>query len=171
MGVMTEPAADAPPEAWAPEDVALYRAQAPRLLALAAALAGPSEADDVVSAAVLRSFTTPGWRDVAEPAAYLTRAVVNEVRSGHRRSLRRSAREARYALGRPKADRPADHDPPDPALLAALAHLPLRQRAVTFLTYWADLTPADVAAELGISEGSVRKHLARARATLRRELG
>ena len=54
--------------------------------------------------------------------------------------------------------------------MAALAGLPLRQRAVVFLTYWADLTPAAVAVELGISEGSVRQHLARARRTLRRTL-
>ena len=52
----------------------------------------------------------------------------------------------------------------------ALAALPVRQRAVVFLTYWADQTPAAIAAELGISEGSVRQHLARARRTLRRTL-
>ncbi|MCU1371807.1 MAG: putative polymerase subfamily sigma factor [Ilumatobacteraceae bacterium] len=167
MGVMTEPAADAPPLGWPPEDVALYEAHAPRLLALAAALAGPSDADDVVANAVLRSFTSPGWRTVANPGAYLTRAVVNEVRAGHRSAMRRSAREARYA-GRDETTRP-DGDP-DPDLLAALARLPVQQRAVTFLTYWADLTPAGVAAELGISEGSVRKYLARARSTLRKGL-
>lgn len=175
MVVMTEPAEAAPPGTWAPEDVALYRAHAGRLVALAAALAGPSDADDVVSAAVLRSFTTPAWRTVADPSAYLTRAVVNEVRASYRRSMRRHAREARYALHRAGGDRPAEAPPDDrhpaPELLAALARLPLQQRAVTFLTYWGDLAPAAVAAELGISEGAVRKHLARARSTLRRELG
>lgn len=58
----------------------------------------------------------------------------------------------------------------DPELLATLLRLPLQQRAVTFLTYWADLAPAAVADQLGISDGSVRRHLARARATLRKEL-
>lgn len=167
MGVMTEPAADAPPQGWAVEDVALYEAQAPRLLALAAALAGPSEADDVVSAAVLRSFTTPGWHQVANRSAYLTRAVVNEVRARHRSALRRSAREARYTR---RSDPVQDTEASDPDLLAALARLPLQQRAVTFLTYWGDLTPAAVAAELDISEGSVRKYLNRARSTLRKGL-
>lgn len=52
-----------------------------------------------------------------------------------------------------------DEDPV-PELLAALAALPLQQRAVTFLTYWGDLGPAAVAIELDISEGSVRKYLA-----------
>ncbi|WP_421119199.1 RNA polymerase sigma factor [Aquihabitans daechungensis] len=164
---MTDPAAGTRPQGWAPEDVALYAAQAPRLLALAAALAGPSNAEDIVSAAVLRSFTTPGWPQVTSPSAYLTRAVVNEVRAGHRSALRRAAREARYLR---RADPAPDLPDSDPELLAALARLPLQQRAVTFLTYWGDLTPAAVAAELGLSEGSVRKYLSRARSTLRKGL-
>jgi RNA polymerase sigma factor (sigma-70 family) len=45
--------------------------------------------------------------------------------------------------------------------------LSLRQRAVVVLAYWADLTPDDIADRLGISEGAVRRHLARARARLR----
>ncbi|MEZ5139865.1 MAG: hypothetical protein R2711_14195 [Acidimicrobiales bacterium] len=166
---MTEPAADAPPEAWAPEDVALYRAQAPRLLALAAALAGPSEADDVVSAAVLRSFTTPGWREVTEPAAYLTRAVVNEVRSGHRRSLRRSAREARYARSpegrstrRPRPARPgAARRAGPPAAAPAGGHVPhLLGRP----------RPGRRRRRARISEGRSAS-TSPGRATLRRELG
>lgn len=167
MGVMTEPAADARVRGWASHDIALYEAQAPRLLALAAALAGPSDADDVVSSAVLRSFTTPGWGQVANPQAYLTRAVVNEVRARHRSALRRSAREARYA---PRDEPVRDPEAPDADLLAALARLPLQQRAVIFLTYWGDQAPAAIAAELDISEGSVRKYLNRARSTLRKGL-
>ena len=52
----------------------------------------------------------------------------------------------------------------------ALAGLSPQQRAVVYLTYWDDLTPAQVAALLGVSEGSVRKQLARAREQLRRVL-
>jgi RNA polymerase sigma factor (sigma-70 family) len=48
--------------------------------------------------------------------------------------------------------------------------LSLRQRAVVFLTYWEDLGPASVAELLGISEGAVRRHLARARARLKEVL-
>jgi DNA-directed RNA polymerase specialized sigma24 family protein len=39
-----------------------------------------------------------------------------------------------------------------------------------FLTYWADQTPADIAEVLDVSEGTVRKQLARARARLREVL-
>jgi RNA polymerase sigma-70 factor (ECF subfamily) len=51
-----------------------------------------------------------------------------------------------------------------------VASLSARQRAVVFLTYWADLDGRGVAEMLGISEGSVRRHLHLARETLRRRL-
>lgn len=46
----------------------------------------------------------------------------------------------------------------------ALAHLTPQQRAVIFLAYWEDLAPPQIAATLAVSEGTVRKQLARARA-------
>ena len=52
----------------------------------------------------------------------------------------------------------------------ALASLSEQQRAVVFLTYWEDLSPAQVADLLGVSDGTVRKQLARAREHLRRIL-
>jgi RNA polymerase sigma-70 factor (ECF subfamily) len=147
------------------DDAAIYAQHADRLVALATTLAGPAAAEDVVSSAVAKVLASPAWKSVADRGAYLTLAVVNEVRSSHRSSLRRAARERRAAV-RDKIE------PPDPVpeIMAALARLPLRQRAVVFLTYWADLTPAAVAVELGIGEGSVRQHLNRARRTLRRTL-
>ncbi|MGH9224089.1 MAG: sigma factor-like helix-turn-helix DNA-binding protein, partial [Acidimicrobiales bacterium] len=52
----------------------------------------------------------------------------------------------------------------------AVAALSVRQRAVIVLTYWLDLHPAGIATLLRVSEGSVRRHLARARARLREVL-
>jgi RNA polymerase sigma factor (sigma-70 family) len=146
-------------------DESTYRQHAPRLMALAAALAGPTRAEDVVAGAVVRLLTAPQW-PADDPGTALTRAVVNEARSLSRSDLRRTAREtlaARAPAGAPARDGDAE-------LVATLLRLPLQQRAVTFLTYWADLPPAAVAEQLGISDGAVRKHLARARATLRKEL-
>ena len=166
--MMTEPGAEAShtQEQSATNDAATYAAHAHRLVALATVLAGPSAAEDVVSSAVVRVLASPRWARVDDRGAYLTRAVVNEVRSTHRRDLRRQTRERRAALSS-RHDAPADSAP---EVLSALAHLSVRQRAVVFLTYWADLTPAAVATELEISEGAVRKHLARARRALREEL-
>jgi RNA polymerase sigma-70 factor (ECF subfamily) len=55
----------------------------------------------------------------------------------------------------------------DVDVLAAVNKLSVQQRASVVLTYWEDLTPAEVGSRLGISEGSVKRHLARARARLK----
>jgi RNA polymerase sigma-70 factor (ECF subfamily) len=55
----------------------------------------------------------------------------------------------------------------DVDVLAAVDKLSLQQRASVLLTYWDDLTPAEVGSRLGISEGAVKRHLARARAHLK----
>ena len=63
-----------------------------------------------------------------------------------------------------------EQEPPrevDVDVLAAVSRLSVQQRASVVLTYWEDLPPADVAARLGISEGSVKRHLARARSRLK----
>ena len=51
-----------------------------------------------------------------------------------------------------------------PALAAALADLPDAQREVLLLHAWADLSHEEIAAALGISAGTVRSRLHRARA-------
>ena len=61
-------------------------------------------------------------------------------------------------------------DEPDPEVLEAVARLSVRQRAVIVLTYWNDLDPKSVATLLGLSEGTVRRYLARARANLKEQL-
>jgi RNA polymerase sigma factor (sigma-70 family) len=52
----------------------------------------------------------------------------------------------------------------------AVANLSLAQRAVVYFVYWEDLREQDIAEVLGISPGSVRRHLVRARAHLRKAL-
>ena len=55
----------------------------------------------------------------------------------------------------------------DPVLAAALRALPPRRRLVVFLRYFADLSYAEIADVLGISEGTVAATLHTARAALR----
>src|SRR5256886_12687888 len=57
------------------------------------------------------------------------------------------------------------------ALTAALAALSRRQREVVSLRYVAGLSERDVAACLGISVNSVKKHMVRGTTTLRQQLG
>ena len=54
---------------------------------------------------------------------------------------------------------------------AALGALPPQERACVVLRYLDDLTVRDVAAELGLSEGAVKRYLSDGTRTLRRELG
>lgn len=58
----------------------------------------------------------------------------------------------------------------DVDVLAAVDRLSVQQRAVVVLTYWEDLRASEVGARLGISEGSVKRHLNRARSRLREYL-
>jgi RNA polymerase sigma factor (sigma-70 family) len=144
---------------------ATYRAHAAALVWFATVLVGPSEAADVVSAAVLRCLASPSWENVENRKGYLYRAVVNEARSAHRTAVRRLAREQQAARRDAVTDPERDLD-----IWRAVAALSIRQRAVTVLTYVEDLTVADVAGRLGLTEGAVRRHLGRARARLRRVL-
>jgi RNA polymerase sigma-70 factor (ECF subfamily) len=53
-------------------------------------------------------------------------------------------------------------------VLAAVGRLPKREQDVLTLVAWADLSQAEVAAALGISVGTVKSRLSRARARLRK---
>ncbi len=143
-------------------DEEIYRKYADDLVRFASGLVGPFDARDVVSEACLRSFGSRGWSDVINHRAYLYRSVLNQARSHHRSTLRRRLRELRTAT--PEVASPINVDVD---VLAAVDKLSVRQRASVVLTYWEDLTPAEVGSHLGISEGAVRRHLARARARLK----
>jgi DNA-directed RNA polymerase specialized sigma24 family protein len=144
-----------------PGAVEAYEKHAADLVTYATALVGPADADDVVAEAMLRVFTTVRWERVREPRGFL--CVRNKARMVEpRRSTgrRKEAAVPVHAVG-------DDPEPDDVGLLAALS---VRERSVVYLTYWVDLAPTAVADLLGLSEGAVKRYLARARAKLREEL-
>jgi len=143
-------------------DEEIYRKYSDDLVRFATGLVGPFDAPVVVTDACLRSFSSPAWSSVDNHRAYLYRAVLNHARSHHRSTLRRRVREMKAAV--PEATSVPDLDVD---VLVSVNRLSVRQRAVVVLTYWEDLAPGDVAARLGISEGSVKRHLNRARSRLR----
>jgi RNA polymerase sigma factor (sigma-70 family) len=146
-------------------DGEFYRKHAEELVAFATGLVGPSNAADVVSEAVLKCLASRQWSKVIQKRPYLYRCVYHEAARFHRSTARRSDRERRAAqrawVGTTE---------PQPEILAAVASLSIRQRAVIVLTYWGDLKPAAIADLLDISEGAVRRHLARGRDRLRKVL-
>jgi RNA polymerase sigma factor (sigma-70 family) len=92
--------------------------------------------------------------------------VLNVCRSGLRRRV--------VALRRPD-DRPRDAASAEDgvlagaegaAVVAALRRLPARQRECLVLRYYADLSEAEIASTLGISNGSVKTHVHRGLAAL-----
>jgi RNA polymerase sigma-70 factor, ECF subfamily len=150
-----------------PDDVETYRRHAAELIRYATVLVGPDDAPDVVTEAVLAAFASPQWPTVDNRRAYLYRAVLTRSLSHRRSDTRRRRRETMVAL------RTATRvEPTESALDAhrALASLSGQQRAVIYLTYWEDQSPAQIAELLTVSEGAVRKQLARARDHLRRIL-
>jgi RNA polymerase sigma-70 factor (sigma-E family) len=95
--------------------------------------------------------------------SYARRVLVRTVLDEQRRPWRR---ERSVDVLPEMADRA---DPTDDRvdLLAALAGLPPRQRAAVVLRYWADLPIGEVAAILGVTEGTVKSSSAKGLAALR----
>lgn len=147
------------------DDADVYERFADELTAFATSLVGPHDAADAVSAAVIAAFSSKGWPEVTNRRAYLYRTVYNECLRLTRRRKEGAKRERLTADHR-------DVELPDfrPEIADAVRALSPQQRAVIVLTYWQDLTVEAVAEHLGISTGAVRKHLARARAHLRKAL-
>jgi RNA polymerase sigma-70 factor (sigma-E family) len=138
----------------------------PCLRAVAASTGDMLRAEDQVAEAFARAWGS--WRTVSRhpaPRAWVGRTALNAGASWWRRRARELPlvdHEVAVA-GSPGANL-------DAALLAALRRLPVRQREVIVLRVFLDLDVETTARQLGIAPGTVRAHLARAVAALRREL-
>jgi RNA polymerase sigma factor (sigma-70 family) len=135
------------------------------LTRFATSLVGPSDAQDVVSDALVASMWSSGWEKVDNQRAYLYRAIASQARMNHRSSVRRREREVKAANPAVVADGQVGVD-----VWEALEHLDVMDRAVLFLTYWEDLTETECGERLGVSERTVRRHLGRGRRKLGRLL-
>jgi RNA polymerase sigma factor (sigma-70 family) len=142
-------------------DAEIYSTSAKDLVRLATGLVGPSDAQDVVSAAMVRVLSSSSWARARDQRAYLFRAVVNEARMHQRSSSRRAARERKASSSEVVEDLTTID------ALVVLDALSVRQRAVLILIYWYDQDQQSTAEMLGITRGAVARHLARAHARLR----
>jgi RNA polymerase sigma-70 factor (sigma-E family) len=114
-----------------------------------------------------------GWqrlRDTEKALAYLRQAVVNRSRSvlRHRTVVDKNMQKAPPDM--PSAEHGALVLLERDAVVAALRHLPDRQREAIVLRYYADLSEADIAAAMGISRGAVKSHTSRGMSALRAAL-
>jgi RNA polymerase sigma factor (sigma-70 family) len=136
----------------------IYRSYSVELTRYATGLVGPFDAADVVTDACLKVFSSKGWPEVTNPKAYLYRAVLNVATDHHRSTLARRLRERKTAPPEATMLPEIDFD-----VLEAVDRLSIKQRAAVLLTYWADLPIDQVADQMGVSTGAVKRHLARAR--------
>ncbi len=164
----------------APSQNTLVAAHYGRLRRLCRLLLGDAqEAEDVVQEVFLKAHET-AWhgRGPLEWGAWLTRVAVNACRDRRRAGgwMRLRFRSSRLDGVTLVAETPA---PSDAAISedtrrriwAAFRELPRRQQEVFALRYIEERSTLDVAAALGLSPGSVKRHLYRAVRRLRRALG
>jgi RNA polymerase sigma-70 factor (sigma-E family) len=150
----------------APDLASLFAAHHEQLLRIAFLLSGDDRlAEDLVADAFAKAYRHLARGRVDDPGAYLRRAVVNGWKRQLGRLVRDRERARRLRIGWDPAfeDASVERD----RVLAALATLPARQRAVVVLRFLDDLSEADTAAALGISPGAVKTHSHRALARLR----
>lgn len=154
---------------------ALVQAHARRVYALAYRYCWDhDDADDITQDTFVRAFEyLRSFREGSDFGAWLYRIAVNRCIS-HRKRQQRDAERGSLAT-------PETHSDPSPGELAEtiaissrvqqeIRRLPGRQRAAIVLFELEGLTVAETASAMGCSAGTVKRHLHRARKTLRRRL-
>lgn len=157
---------------WEPILDEVMRTRSARLLAYARLLTGDdAEAQDVLQDALVRAFSRGRAFDNANLAeAYVRKAIPSVFIDGIRK--RRAAERAHdkdVVLGGHHvldADREVVLD-----VRAALAALPPQERACVVLRFYDDLTVPQIAAQLKLAEGTVKRYLSDASGRLARILG
>lgn len=129
-----------------------------------------NEADDAVQETMMLAWRN--WnslKDKNQPAPWLTKICVNhclrhrKILTSRWRTMDAEAKNAASRVAVPFSGRMLDLD-------RAYQRLSLQQRAVVALTYHHGYTVVEAAGFMGCRPGTARSHLARALATLRKEL-
>jgi RNA polymerase sigma-70 factor (sigma-E family) len=109
-------------------------------------------------------------RDPDKAVAYLRQSVVNRARSvlRHRTVVERYLRRQGPPATAPSADLSVLDAETTSEVLAAVRTLPTRQREALVLRYYGDLSEAEIAETMGVSQGAVKSHTSRGLAALRK---
>ena len=146
-----------------------FRDEYPRLVPMLHALTGDRQrAEDLAQEALAKAQRD--WervRSLDRPGAWVRRVALNASSNVRRRRGREIAALQRLASVPAAGEVPAAADP---ELWRLVRRLPEQQRWAVALHYVEDRPVAEVANVLGCSEGTVKTHLSRARATLARQL-
>jgi RNA polymerase sigma-70 factor (sigma-E family) len=151
----------------------LYRVRRLALVRMAVLMVDDlSTAEDIVQEAFTKLCRRHGadLRDVDDPNAYLTTAVLNAARSVLRRRKVARAYVVPRAGVAPAAEDLALLGEGDREVLAALGRLTTRQRQVVVLRFWSELSEQEIAEALRVSRGTVKSTASRALTILREAL-
>jgi RNA polymerase sigma-70 factor (sigma-E family) len=150
----------------------LFHAHWASLVRLSRLLVDDEEtAEDVVQEAFAQLHRRWGsLRDPERAVFYLRASVANGSRNRLRR--RRTARLHLVAdvLTSPSAETAVLEREEHRSVYAGVTRLPWRQRQVLVLRYYLDLSEAQIAETLGISQGAVKSHASRGIAALTKRL-
>lgn len=131
-------------------------------------------AEDLVQTALASTYASWGRIDRAEAApAYARRTLHNAAFTWMRRHGWRNELPTEEMPEVPRGGTDDARADPSvrPTVLAAVAQLPPRQRAVVVLRYYDDLSVAETAEALGVATGTVKSQCADALGRLRDLLG
>jgi RNA polymerase sigma-70 factor (ECF subfamily) len=136
----------------------------PRLVNAVALLSGDlATAEDAVQEALVRAWIRSDRGDIIESLpAWVAVAAMNLTRSGWRRVTADRRARARLASAALEDDVGAERVDVE----RALADLPRRQRQIAVLRYFLQMDTREVADALGVSEGTIKNSLSKARAAL-----
>jgi RNA polymerase sigma-70 factor, ECF subfamily len=150
-----------------PEDV--FEHDYDRLVQALTVIAGSRDAAaDAVQEAFVRLINR--WDKVAtyeDPAGWVRRVALNLIRDQQRAFLRQAKLVLKLERHRPAPEGALQIDE---GLWNELRALPLRQRTALALVYVGDLTARETAEVMRVSEGTVDRHLNRARMRLKEAL-
>lgn len=121
-------------------------------------LAINAEAEEVVQDSFVEVYRR--WHEIRKPGAYLRCTVVSRCRS----ALQRRKMRPPHPIEEPSVSAPASE------LWDVLTRLSDEQRIAVVLRYYGGYPASDIAAMLEIPSATVRSHLRRGLATLRKEL-
>jgi RNA polymerase sigma-70 factor (ECF subfamily) len=131
--------------------------------------AGYPDASDAVQEAFVQAVVH--WRKISrydDPVAWIRRVAINRGHNRRRSRQRQEALAQRIAATTSPAPMAAiEHDDELTALVAAL---PQQQRLALSLFYFADLSIAECADAMELSQGAVKYHLHAARTSLARSM-
>jgi RNA polymerase sigma factor (sigma-70 family) len=120
-------------------------------------------AEDAVQEALVRAWIrSERGEGVESLPAWVAAVALNLTRSGWRRTVAERRARRRFPERSGAATPSEEHID----VARALEALPRRQREVAVLRYLLEMSTAEVAAALGIAEGTVKSSLARARTHL-----